>query len=315
MAIDPTTGMDLEPDIPEPIPSPSLTLPNAEFIPEQAQFLPYQPPGGLSRFLTGFAGVPVMAGLLANDRGRGQVPPLAYLLAGLLQGAGRARAESFQREEGTRHELNRRFTLTAAERNRANIAESRAVATEKRGELRRTAAEDRAQKRKEALERDPMLGPGDLARYGLPLSMAGKRVSELPPEARAVVAPRTSMVEIDLPGGGRGTVPATSVIRRPGAGPKPAGMKFGPVIPSLSALESTLGRQAQNAATTGRSRAADSLTTVAGSVKKIHAALREAQSAADVDLIQVPDGLDSTTVQELAKAARTRKAQLGTNAR
>lgn len=294
--------------LPRQLPAPAPTMPQMPpFEPEQAPYLPRQGGNPLLPFL-----LDTLASARFYGRGPGAIAP-GIAFAG-LQAFARRRAAKGKQDEDTRTELNSRFKLAAAERNRQNLAASGRAYSGRIAELKAESARQRDLNEKH----DPVLGPGDVNALGLPIGRAGKRISQLTEEERQKIAPKVGWVTIPTAQGPK-TVPATSTAAQnagitaptPPRATKAGAMKMGPVMPSLSALESKLGQEAQNARSFGRSAAADSLTKLSGAVKGVHARLREAQTTAQVDSIPVPPGMDQPTMQELARAARLRKEQIG----
>lgn len=146
-------------------------------------YLPPEQPSGWTRALAPFAqGIPL---------GR-NAPPLAHLIAGVLQGVGQARAQKYQQDEMNRQELNRRFQSAAAFRNRENLEISREQRAE-RGralqEVRRVSEKERERSEKLKDETDPRVTPEIAARWQWPGDMVGKRWSEVPPALKQKAAP------------------------------------------------------------------------------------------------------------------------------
>lgn len=279
---------EIEPRLP---PMPMMGVPPPEFMPERAQYLPPEQPGGLDRFLAPFAGgVPLRPG----------APPLALLLAGILQGMGQQRLEKQRRGEETRLELNKRFTSDAALRNRENLLASRSAEEKRIDRLQKESATEREAarkiKEKEDEEANRRLTPAEARAYELPLSATLVPIAKLPPAMRdRIGAPMR-------------------------AEKSPPNVTAGAEIPSIAAVEQNLTGEAQRLRTSANSiglpppAAADSLTGLARGIMITHARLREAQSTAEVDsIVSAIDGatdVPESIRQTLKQGAAFRRRQL-----
>lgn len=292
MPYTPTDYPDEPPDFRLPQPEPyEPPVFDESPVYEPAPYLPYQHPGALT------------AGLapLANLRFGPGAPPWALILGGLLSGIAQSRVAKAQRDEHGRQEMNRRYGLAAAFRNRENLAESERVRSERTSGLKERSKGIEARKLRESGEVG--LTPEEAARRGIPYE-PGKRIS-IPPRVT------TPLSIEDLGKRARVTAREGAKGRAEGAPPKPAALKFGPVIPSLSATSRDLLGRSSAARAASQAQRADSLQALAGEVGRIHAKLREAQSHEEVDAINVPDNLPPDIGRSLASALRLRKAQLG----
>jgi hypothetical protein len=255
---------------------------------EPAPYLPPQQPGMASRLLAPFSGL--------SYRSYGNAPAWPGIAAGLLSMLAQSRQSGERQIETGRQEVNERAASGAAWRNQRNLEATRtwlqqraSRASEKRGEERTVATEDRAATRKR-LEADAALETG-----GLPI--------QTPEEAKRFGRPVGSRMSTEA---WRAAFPDRY------RAPRPQSARIGPVLPSLSAASrDLLGRSATSRATGYQSQAADSLQGLAAEVDRIHSELREAQSPEEVDAINTPDGIPREMAAKLAAAARLRKAQLG----
>ena len=87
--------------------------------------------------------------------------------------------------------------------------------------------------------------------------------------------------------------------------------KPGPVMPELSAAASNLGSESQAFAQRGQTAEADSTRNLAGRIKDVHAAIRQAQTAEDVRNIVIPDGTPESVMAKIRMAASNRLRQIG----
>ena len=299
-----------EPEIPRPRPGPggSYPIPEGLFEPgmdpipglgvpgvgryeyEPPRYLPPEQPGRLARLLSPFAeGI----NLPSN------APPLAQLFTGLLQGVGRQRVLEYQRKQAERQEQNRRFESAAAYRNRQNVALSGAERSARGAALREVREQIRKDKER---EQNTILVPGTRERIERSSALGQWILSGKTPQSFRETA-SLETIESGAAARARGAASA-----RPA---RPATVKFGPLIPSLTSLSRDLTTRSATARASYRNVVADSLGGLASEVDRIHSQLRETQTAQEVDSINVPDNLPAEVVKALASAARLRKAQLG----
>lgn len=299
--LDTPYGPQPEPDYTPPpfrsIPAPAAVMPPVpgpdQMQPEVAPFIPHERPDPITALLSGFAQLPYGGAALLGRH----ADPLAYLLLGLASGYGRARLGNYRAQEQNTSELNRRFGLAAAERNRINIEASKAAEKERISSAKEQSKaeakkkEDAAQKAADKAARDaekvaeaenPRVGMSDKA---ISAGLVGRPYKTLTPQERAIFA------------------------AVPRAGAKPS---IGPVIPTLASRATSLLRQASEIrkANFGQTTAeADSVENLGNEFARIHNEIRLAQTPEDLALIQVPAGLPPDLATELANASRFRRSQ------
>ena len=93
--------------------------------------------------------------------------------------------------------------------------------------------------------------------------------------------------------------------------PRAKVVKPGPVMPELSSAASNLLTESTAFGQRGQTAQADSTRNLAGRIKDVHAAIRQAQTADEVRNIEIPDGTPESVMSKIRMAANNRLRQLG----
>lgn len=134
--------------------------------------------------------------------------------------------------------------------------------------------------------------------------IASRKPPQTPEEIRRVAGARRAG-ELDAE-----TAAGSPPPRTGGAARKPPAVKPGPISPEINSHLGRLRVKSRNARDDGDLDTSERIDNDIAMVGQIHADIRQAQTAADLDAIDVPDNLDDATKGIIVKAARNRRKQL-----